>query len=591
MDNPLIISAKWRGFRVIFAIALILLAYPGATPGSDSDPGVQVLYDDQCTPSCLKYIQERSGEGINGSNGLQLNADRWHSPVYTLYCGGGERQNFTPYDVIEFHFRSLEPDPGNPTFSLATWNQTSNVLSISDYIDEGLIDSTWRRVRIPLADLKTATWDLGNVEKLNWNKDSLNRSYLVDDIVLKSITPPVLTTTGENAPFPESNRVLRLTFSKRYDHKSVKTLSNYILSSDTDPSYECALNPLDAGIHYRVQGFTESKTPVIGYQVFLKLPAPMKNGHAYILSVQDITDPSGNLMEPATYSFTYDDTGLLNPNIKVNQVGYLPDAPKIGYVGGYLGDLGGGAWAVGENGAICSWDDQEGWIEVTSPVSSNLRAVAAIRENSVWAVGEGGTILQWNGLGWSPIESPTSEDLFGIAFGPTNIGWAVGAGGTTLRFVDGAWTRIDTPVKQTLKAVWAGPGDTAWRLVTAEPYSDGTVSNGSRTDNPQMGIFMPFTAPSGTGYGPVAPTARYCCINTVNGRCLKIHRAHARPSERLPPMKTAPCGSAGMTGSSGTNPDSAVRLLSRSRRGPRKASMGSAGKTGDSSGASARRAH
>ena len=462
MDNPLKISAKQAGFLFICTIALFLLACPGVTCGSDS--GVQVIYDDQCTTSCVKYILEQSGEGIDGSNCLQLNPDRWHTPVYTLYCGGGKRKDFTPYDVIEFYFKSLESDPGNPTFSLATWNQTSNIVSISDYIDGGLIDHAWRRVRIPLADLKTTAWDLGNVEKLSWNKDNLNRSYYVDDIVLKSITPPVLMTTGEDAPFPESNEVLRLTFSKQYDQESVKTLSNYTLSSDTDPSYEYALNPLDAGIHYRVQGFTESKTPVIGYRVFLKVPAPFQNGHAYVLKVAGIADPSGNLMEPATFSFTYDNTRLPNSNIKINQVGYLPDAPKIGYVGGYLGDLGGGAWAVGEKGAIFAWDDQGGWIEATSPVSSTLRAVAAIRENSAWAVGEKGTILHWDGSGWNPVTSPTSEDLFAVSFGPANIGWAVGAGGTTVRFADGALTHIDTPTKETLRAVWSGPDDTAWAI-------------------------------------------------------------------------------------------------------------------------------
>ena len=458
-------KTKWSISFVVCSIALFLLTLSGVARGNDAEPGVQILYEDQSSPECLEYLQERSGEGNHETNGLKLNPDRWHRPVYKLYCGGGERRNFTAHDEIEFYFRSSEADPGNPTFYVKTWNQTSNLVAISDYIDGGLIDHTWRLVTIPLADLETAAWDLGNVESLNWSKDSSERTYYVDDIVLRTTNPPVLITSGKEAPFPESNTVLRLTFNKRYDHKSVKELSNYTVVSSTDPSYERAVAPLDTGIHYRVQRFTDSKTAVNRYQAFLKFPFPFKNWHEYTLKVVDIADPSGNLMEPASFTFTYDDTRLQNPNIKVNQVGYLPDRPKIGYVGGYLGDLGGGAWAVGENGAIFIWDDQDGWGEVVSPVvSSTLRAVAALRENSVWAVGDAGTIIHWDGSGWKQMESPTSQDLLAICFGPTNIGWAVGAGGTTIRFVDGTWTRVDTPTKQNLRAVWAGRDDKAWAV-------------------------------------------------------------------------------------------------------------------------------
>ena len=464
MDNPMNIKTKLRISFVVCSIALLLLTLSGVTFGSNSDPGIQALYEDQSSPECLEYLQERSGEGNHESNGLELNPDRWHRPVYKLYCGGGKRRDFTAYDVIEFHLKSSETDPGNPTFYVKTWNQTSTIVSISDYIDGGVIDHTWRLVSIPIAELRTTAWDLGNVESLNWNKDSDEHSYYVDDIVLRMMNPPLLITSGKDAPFPESNTVLRLTFNKRYDHKSIKKISNYTVLSNTDPSYERGLAPLDAGIHYRVQGFSESKTAINLYQAFLRFPLPFKNGHEYVLKVEDISDPSGNLMEPTWFSFTYDDTRQFNPNIKVNQIGYLPDRPKIGYAGGYLGDLGGGAWAVGENGAIFSWDDQDGWREVTSPVTSTLRAVAAIRENSVWAVGETGTIIQWDGIGWNLIKSPTSEDLLAICFGPTNIGWAVGAVGTTIRFSHGAWTSVESPTNQTLRAVWAGPDDTAWAV-------------------------------------------------------------------------------------------------------------------------------
>ncbi len=441
------------------ALAILLLVFSGVIPGSDSSTGV--LYNDQCCPECLKYIQNVPSEGLNGSNALELDPDRWHCPVFNLYCGGGGRRDFTPYDVIEFRFRSPDVDPGNPTFCVRTWNQTSYTVCICNYIEGGIIDNTWRLVSIPLADLETPEWDLGNVETLAWNKDDESRTCYVDDIVLRSVTAQTLITSGDEAPLPESNTVLRLTFGKPYDHESIRNLNNYSIFSNTDPDYQNHVHPVDTGMHYRIQGFSRTKSPIKRYEVFLRFSTPFQNGHEYTLTVKEITDDSGNSMEPTDYLFTYDERSINNHNIKINQVGYLPDRPKIGYVGGYVGDLGGGAWAVGEAGSIFAWDDSNGWRELASPVSSTLRAVAATTENSVWAVGDSGVILHWDGSEWSRINSPTSDDLLAICFGPTNIGWAVGAGGTSIRLIYGEWTPVDTPTNQTLRGVWAGPDDTA----------------------------------------------------------------------------------------------------------------------------------
>ncbi len=52
--------------------------------------------------------------------------------MYRLYCGGGERRDFTPYDVIEFYFKSSGADSSNPAFYVKTWNRTRNLVSISD---------------------------------------------------------------------------------------------------------------------------------------------------------------------------------------------------------------------------------------------------------------------------------------------------------------------------------------------------------------------------------------------------------------------------------------------------------------------------
>jgi photosystem II stability/assembly factor-like uncharacterized protein len=456
-------SAFIHPSTIVVVTFFLLLMSPCRALG-DSLSGTTFLYEDESSTSALSYIQEVAEGGVNGTTGLQLVPDRWHRPVYTLYCDGNDREDFSPYDTLEFYFRSTDVDPGDPSFYVKNWEEYSNTVLISDYIDGGQIDSEWRLVSIPISDLQTDTWDLGNVERLNWNKDELGRTYYLDEITLNIITPPALITSGTGAPFPESSRVLRLTFSKNYSHDSAKTLSNYSIQSDGDSFYTDSQNPEDVGIHYRLEDISDSKTATNCYQVFLELPSSLQNGCEYILNITNVADTAGNVMEPTSYSFTYDDTQLTNHNVKVNQIGYLPQRPKIGYVGGYLGDLGGGAWAVGDNGAIYSWNDRKGWGQDISPTLSTLHAVVATREDSAWAVGEGGTILYWDGTDWMQTSSPTTNTLFSIAFSPENIGWAVGANGIILHLSDGEWCETNSPSAQTLRSVWAGPNDTAWAV-------------------------------------------------------------------------------------------------------------------------------
>lgn len=432
--------------------------------------GDNILYEDSVNVDCLYYIQAVTGEGLDGSQALQISPDPWHNPRFNLYCGGGTRRDFRPYDVLEFYFRSPAEDPGDPKFWMSKWDQTSNTVSIRDYISGAVIDNTWRVVTIPLTDLATPTWDLVDVEKLFWSLDPSRRSYYVDRITLRQVVAPELGTTGDTAPFAESQSVLRLTFSKQYNEATVRDLQNYTLQSSTDSAYSLPVIPEDTGIHHLVSNFSESGGAEVRYEVFLRFPHALQNGKSYTLSVMGIADPSGNVMTPTQYSFNYDDKTLANHNVKINQVGYLPTAPKIGYVGGYVGDLGGGAWAVGQKGTLFAWDDQKGWQSISIGVKTSLRAVFAAREDDAWCIGDAGVILHWDGSNWSRLSSPTSQNLNAIHLGPTNSGWAVGAGGTAVHYENGNWTLVATPTTKTLRGVWTGPKGEAWAV-----GDDGTI--------------------------------------------------------------------------------------------------------------------
>ncbi len=449
---------------ISFLSIFLFAAFSACQTQGNPCPGGHAIFMDEFPPECLKYIAIEPYEGLDKSTGLKLTPDQWHNPSLKLHCGKNSRLDMTPFTELEFFFRTTEPAPGNPSIQLKSWNQASNIVHIKDHIEGGTIDNSYRRVRIPLSVFRTANWDLGNVETLQWNTDPDRRVYFVDRIKLYRTTPLAVIKEGEWAPFPESDKVLRLTFDSRYLEQSARNTENYTISSASDPDYQDPQHPVDIGIHFRVRGFTASKVPLTRHSVFLDLPKPLKEGMTYSLNVSGVEDEFCNQIRSTEVSLKYDDRTLLNPNIKINQEGYLPDSVKVGYVGGYLGDLGGCVWAVGRNGIILRWRNGVGWEKINAPADKNLRSASGLREDDIFCVGDGGRILHWNGYQFSSVESPTTNDLTCVAFGPQGIGWAVGKNGVTLRYYDGKWSLVPTESNIDLNGVWAGRNDTAWAV-------------------------------------------------------------------------------------------------------------------------------
>jgi photosystem II stability/assembly factor-like uncharacterized protein len=460
--NKLPKSAFIRPAIWIFSV-MVFLGLP-VNDADSSNHNVEKIYSGKYPDKCLHYIVQENLQGIDKGPALKLTPDKWHTPLLKLNCDGKSRRDFTPFSTIEFYFKSPDPDPGNPTFELRTWNMASPKVSIRKYVSGGIIDNTFRRVSIPLSNLVSKEWDLGNVESLVWNADSKDRVYYVDRISLKQNQPPILVTEGQWRPFPESNTVLRLTFSHRCQDKTAKDVRNYLISSSNDSLYSVPVNPVDAGFSYRVHSFSPSGVAQKRFSVYIRLPKPLQNDSTYKIQLEGLADEFGNTIAPVEFVFDYTDRQTLNTNIKVNQEGYLPDGPKIGYVGGYLGDLGGETWAVGDRGNTIHWDGRATPKKVVVPVESALRGVSGLREDDIHAVGDGGVILHWNGSVWRRIDSQTPHDLMAVCFGPTGTGWAVGSGGTILRYQNGEWLEITSPTKDTLRGVWAGPQDMAWAV-------------------------------------------------------------------------------------------------------------------------------
>ena len=442
---------------LVGAVVLLAPVVASATPDV-------ILYDGEAGSApllagkCPEFASQAGGQGVGGGAALALAPDAWHEPALNLYCGGGARRDLSSFDALEFMMRSTKAG-GNPTFKVRTWDNVGQTVQINDYIEGGVLDGTWRLVRIPIADLKSADWGLGNVERLVWGKDTSNPTWYVDNVAVRDLYGPELTDA-----IAASEHVVRVVVNERFDLDSARDTSHYTLSSPGDAAYAGGVKPVDAGVHIRFDDFGSGGEAIDTYTIYLRFKAALKSGKTYSLAASGVSDQAGNAAAPVVLTFTYDDVTQVNPAIKVNQVGYLPDRPKVGYVGDYYGDLGGAVWAVGDGGTIYRWDDVGGWKPSQSPVSTSLRGVAATTETLALAVGDGGTVLRWDGDSWKVVSAVTTSDLYDVTFGPTRIGWLVGAGGTAIRYEGGTFTKTPTPTTATLRGVYAGEGDVAYAV-------------------------------------------------------------------------------------------------------------------------------
>ena len=110
------------------------------------------------------------------------------------------------------------------------------------------------------------------------------------------------------------------------------------------------------------------------YLVYVRWPTPLVHGSKYTVRIAGLTDEAGNAMIPQNVTFVFNsgraavaDTAvnvtLFNTTaasnssvrlgglwtssaIKVNQLGYLPLAPKMALIGDYVGESGVAATAV-----------------------------------------------------------------------------------------------------------------------------------------------------------------------------------------------------------------------------------------------------
>ena len=355
----------------------------------------------------------------------------WHKPSLKLYCGGAARRDFSTFAFLEFYIRLLDTDaPPNSsaTFSLTNWQAESAVLPLAEFVDGGVIDATWRRARIPISRLQTSGWRLHDVEFLRWGVDPGRTAMLVDDIRLRRpIDEPPL------AAQVISDRFVRIPIAEPLSLSSVRA-ATYLISTKDSPTFR----PLDVGVQWHVSGFSGTKqgnsnAPNIGGFITLQLPSVLRANVGYRLSVSGLRDRTGATIEAVEYDVQYDPLAT-SPLIKVNQVGYLTAGPKVGFVGGYAGDLGAGTWALDPSGGVWRTDEWADWtrVDVSALGGRVPRGIFVSGRFDVWLAGDAGLIARYDRDGWRVVASGTNEDLFGITVAPNGAVWAVGRNGTIL---------------------------------------------------------------------------------------------------------------------------------------------------------------
>ncbi|MEW6751578.1 MAG: glycoside hydrolase family 9 protein [Candidatus Latescibacterota bacterium] len=146
--------------------------------------------------------------------------------------------------------------------------------------------------------------------------------------------PHVATVPGEFASLlPLSDRVVRLAVGGAMDSSLASAAAGFELVAGAESG--AAVHPQAVGLHATVGALGGEWNAIraeLRNEVFLLFATPMQQGVGYVVRVDNTA-----MQE---FAFTYDAEQHVNGSVKTNQVGYLPQGPKYGYVGNYLGTAG-----------------------------------------------------------------------------------------------------------------------------------------------------------------------------------------------------------------------------------------------------------
>jgi hypothetical protein len=287
------------------------------------------LYTDDAAASFqeLQRVTESAEAAWEGAFGLRVAPTRWHNQFLRLQG----RTDFRPYSALSFRIRA---ESGSVDPELALVDQTwGNTVRVAEHVDGGVVDGTWREASIPMALLASDSFALDSVFLIAFLPHPAAAPFHIDSIRLVDASRPEIL--GWSLP---SARVVSLRITG-LDHAGIEAAAISV-QSDTDAAYATPVGVAAAGADRAAVGIEDSgRGAVVESRLHLLLPQALLPGQDYVLDLSALLGSSGAGPAEPLVTVRLDATAV-SDSLKVNQVGYLPDATKLGLVGNWLGDLG-----------------------------------------------------------------------------------------------------------------------------------------------------------------------------------------------------------------------------------------------------------
>ena len=147
---------------------------------------------------------------------------------------------------------------------------------------------------------------------------------------ITAVIPPG-TPASEVTAQLRSSRAITLVLHNLDPQQTTLGTQDFSLQSDHDPAYREAQAALRLGLDRQVTGFVDDQTAITETRVHLLFPHALQDGLPYRLHAPAV----GQANMPVTWQ-----ADQPSGSIQLNQVGYLPAARKLAYIGNWLGSAG-----------------------------------------------------------------------------------------------------------------------------------------------------------------------------------------------------------------------------------------------------------
>jgi hypothetical protein len=278
-----------------------------------------------------------STQSFEGKYCFKAQPDQWHQSTINLNCQGTWRIDISNMQEIHFQIKSNKINVSTK-FGVSGWPYTSKLIDLSQFIEKKSISTEYRKVKIPIDSIKTKDYNLSSIEFLIFDVSTdPELQFFIDDFWAIDTKPNKINQIEFT-----SNQAIKLQLNESYDTTDVLIPQHYTVKSNSDATFKNGKNPIKIGKHYFVNGFSKvGPNPNVTYELFLFFDFPLQNNTNYELSISSIKDRAGNnYLDTLKYIFNFLDSSIINHSVKVNHVGYLPEGPKLAYIGNYLGGAG-----------------------------------------------------------------------------------------------------------------------------------------------------------------------------------------------------------------------------------------------------------